>query len=325
MSAPGRPPPPPPRLLHTFSYPKSSVTCVLFAPNALHALIATSERHVHLVNPATAAHVRTYKPSHGYDITDVCVSSTSSTLYTASSDRHVIITAVEGGAALRKFKAHEQRVNCLALDASDALLLTGGDDAAMRVWDARARGRAVQTMTDAKDGVMDVAFLPDQPHILCSASVDGALRLYDARKGQLTAQRVGHALTGLSPLVQGGAVLLSSLASRLFLFSTDLSAAVAASSSTLLQSFSAAALVNRHYSVRATAIRGARAVVSGTEASNGLLCWDVDSGELIQTWGDAGASTDKHGVSTSVDWSEQHALLLSGSTDGDVRVWHIAA
>ena len=327
------PPLPSPRLLHTFSC-HSSITSVLFAPNGLHCFLSTSDRHIHVVNPTSSTTLRSFRPSHGYDVTDIAVSPDASTLYSVSTDRHCVVTAVERGEAVRKWKAHEQRVNCVRVGGGGQeggvgggggeLLLTGGDDGWMRVWDVRQRGKEVQGMKDAKDSVTGVAFLPHLPYTLCSASVDGALRMYDARRGQLSTQQVGHPLTAITPMKEGGALLLSSLSSTLFLFST--SPPPSPSTSPLLQFYQGASYVNAQYSLRPALVLGSSHVVSGTELGNGLVSWHVDSGRETGQWGakegHAGVG-GKHAVSTSLDWSEEQRLLLSGSTDGDVRVWQM--
>jgi len=64
-------------------------------------------------------------------------------------------------------------------------------------------------------------------------------------------------------------------------------------------------------------VGGGSGVVSGTEAGNGLLRWDVTSGRLMDSW----CETRQQGVSGCVAWEQSNGLLLSGSTNGTVCVW----
>jgi WD40 repeat protein len=186
-------------------------------------------------------------------------------------------------------------------------------------------------MRDAKDGVTGVAFLPHSPHLLTSVSVDGAWRVYDARMGQLLTQRCPSPLTSITPMQEGGAVLLSTLDSRLLLLSSPLPPPPSPSSS-LLQSFVSPSYVQRVYSVRPTLMAGSTYVVSGTEANAGLVRWEVDTGREVDRWGEdgeRGAAGDgaqqqgKSALTTCVGWSEEQQLLIGGSTDGRVRVWQM--
>ena len=287
-SSSSTPLPPSLRLLHTLSHPASSITAVLFCPNHRHALYSTADRVVNLISTVSAVSfptpyttsssssspvvIRSYSPPHGYDITAIAISPVSSSLlFSVSSDRHCCITAVETAQTVRKMQAHEQRVNSVAVHEGEAVFLTGGNDGVMKVWDLRARGRAggggggkeVQTMKEAKDSVTGVAFLYDRPHVICSCSADGCLRLYDARQGQLAVQRIASALSSVFPSRQGGAVLLSSLSSRLLLFDTS---PPSTSSSALLRSFSSPHYRNLRYSLRcALPARGNRGCVRQRE------------------------------------------------------------
>jgi WD40 repeat protein len=341
------------QLLHTLSHPASSITAVLFCPNHRHALYSTADRIINLIATVPAAStpyslsssssspavIRSYSPPHGYDITDIAISPVSSSLlFSVSSDRHCCITAVETAQTVRKMQAHEQRINSVAVHEGEAVFITGGNDGIMKVWDLRARGgrgggggREVQVMKEAKDSVTSVAFLYDRPHVICSCSADGCLRLYDARRGEVAVQRTASALSSVFPSRQGGAVLLSSLSSRLLLFDTS---PPSTSSSPLLRSFSSPHYRNLHYSLRCALLREGTEVVSGSESSNALLVWDVQSGKLVAQWGGEGeqgpeatsssSSSSKQGVQTAVDWDEHQSLLMAGSTVGDVRLWQVS-
>lgn len=79
----------------------------------------------------------------------------------------------------------------------DSVLVTGGYDRAVKVWDCRSRAyEAVQVMKDAGDSVTHVAVSP-RTEILAS-SVDGCVRRYDVRMGRLFTDALFASVTCVS-------------------------------------------------------------------------------------------------------------------------------
>jgi mitogen-activated protein kinase organizer 1 len=63
-------------------------------------------------------------------------------------------------------------------------MLTGSYDSHVAIWDLRASGRdPLQVLRDSKDSITSVS-ITDRGKII-SASVDGAVRIYDIRAGKL--------------------------------------------------------------------------------------------------------------------------------------------
>lgn len=87
----------------------------------------------------------------------------------------------------------QKRVNAVCFNSEDTLLVTGGDDKCVKVWDCKSRSvDAIQSMCDAKDSVSCISV--DIPCIF-SASIDGTVRCYDVRMGRLTSDTLGRALS----------------------------------------------------------------------------------------------------------------------------------
>ncbi|XP_067170672.1 WD repeat domain-containing protein 83 isoform X1 [Apteryx mantelli] len=95
----------------------------------------------------------------------------------------------------------------------------GSIDSTVRCWDCRSRRPdPVQVLDEAKDGVSSVKV---SDHELLSGSVDGRVRRYDLRAGQLYSDYVGSPITSVCFSKDGQCVLAASLDSTLRLLDKD--------------------------------------------------------------------------------------------------------
>lgn len=123
-------------------------------------------------------------------------------------------------------EGHVGRVNCVAVGgADDSLVVSGGFDTTVRVWDTRSGGggsgsgaRPVQVLDDAADAISSVVVRGAE---IVAGSVDGRVRSYDVRVGKVTADVVGASVTSLSLTRDGKAMLVGSLDSRVRLMDRE--------------------------------------------------------------------------------------------------------
>jgi len=169
-------------------------------------------------------------------------------LTSVGGDRSIFHWDVATGAIVRRWRGHDEGppgASCVAMGGlAESLVLTGGPDTTARAWDLRSRSDvAVAVLRGAKDSVTGVAVpgaggpgppalltppggplvsrptgapaapaAPSpsaSPHEIVTASVDGFLRRYDLRAGQLTADGVGSPIASLAlTRADGGAAAL---------------------------------------------------------------------------------------------------------------------
>lgn len=131
--------------------------------------------------------IQTYS-AHGYEVLSLSVSADNARFASAGGDRSVFLWDVASAQTLRRFgggssHGHSARINSVSFAGEDdSLLISGGLDASVRIWDVRSGApKPVQVLADAKDAVSAVA--AHGPEIV-AGSVDGRVRTYDVRAGR---------------------------------------------------------------------------------------------------------------------------------------------
>jgi mitogen-activated protein kinase organizer 1 len=198
--------------------------------------------------------IKVYRGGHAHEVRDVSVSADSAQLASVGGDRAVVVWDVATGQALRRMDGgggsgggNGSRGSGVSLPpppipplsgpthavrhhSNGFLLLTGGSDRALRVWDLRVGGGGggggggsnkggggggggggaccVQACRPFRDDVTAVAEGPGVAQ-LCAASVDGTVAVFDCRLGALVVDDVagGVPVTGLHLPAGGRAVL----------------------------------------------------------------------------------------------------------------------
>lgn len=121
----------------------------------------------------------------------------------------------------RRFQGHVGRVNTVCFAGQDdSLVVSGGLDTTVKIWDLRAQGstKPVQTLSEAKDSITSVA-VPSQGGEAGGAevivgSVDGRVRTYDVRMGRLTTDVFPASVTSLCLSRDARTLLVGTLDSK---------------------------------------------------------------------------------------------------------------
>lgn len=86
--------------------------------------------------------------------------------------------------------AHRGAIGCLAFAQAVPVIATGGDDATVKVWDARS-GRLQRSLQGHTAPVSSLAFSPDD-RLLASGSFDRSVKLWETGSGKLVATLGSH-------------------------------------------------------------------------------------------------------------------------------------
>jgi len=235
-------------------------------------------------------------------VLDLAVSADNARFVSVGGDKTVFLWDVATARTLRRYGGHAGRVMCCAFGGEgDAVVVSGGYDASVRVWDTRSQGyKPLMVLAEAKDTVADVVV---KEVGIVSASFDGRVREYDLRMGTVVTDVQATSVTSLCAARDGGSLLVGTLDSTVRLIDRG--------DGRCLKSYRAPDLgfVNENYRIRSTLGLNDSVVISGSEDGQ-ILVWDLLEGSVmhalshaeIGSMGSGGGKSAKKDVVSAVAW-----------------------
>ncbi len=271
--------------------------------DGVYLMTGGADRSVKLWNPATGLCIKTYT-GHGWEVLDLAIVADNSRFASAGGDKSVFLWDVASGRSIRRFTGHTARINGIDFNSDATLLASGSYDATVRLWDVRAQSKLpIQVLEQAKDSVSSVRI--SGGHIL-TGSVDGHVRDYDVRMGQIQDDDVGAIVTSARFSNDGNCVLVSSLDDTVRLFDRE--------NGELLSDYTGHTA--NSYRIISTLSSTDAHVVSGSEDGR-VVIWDLVDGKVARTL--------RHGTGAvlCVDWHPKTNKVecVSAGADGAVKVW----
>jgi mitogen-activated protein kinase organizer 1 len=181
-----------------------SVNVVKFTVDGNYCMTGSDDRTIKLWNPHkydpssgqnSTLMIKSYDGAHGYSILDLAISKDKTRFSSCGEDRTCFVWDVTTGQTIRRIQAHNHRINAVAYNDEATVLITASYDQTAKCWDMRSNNRdPIQVMSDFKDSVSCVA-RTDTTIII--GSIDGFVRVYDLRKGQLQCDNLMHPVTSV--------------------------------------------------------------------------------------------------------------------------------
>jgi mitogen-activated protein kinase organizer 1 len=229
--------------------------------------------------------------------------------------------------------------------ADDALVVSGGLDCSVRIWDARSNAsKPVQVLSEARDAVTSLAVGDGE---IVAGSVDGRVRGYDVRMGRCVVDTFPGSVTSVCLARDGRTVLVGSLDSKVRLMDRR--------DGVCLRAFGEAGWRNEELRVQSVFGGGERFVVVGDEMTGSgpgsgsgsaaaevqeegrVWAWDVLTGKLVATvpvpWGGSesrkkvvgrdGKEKERKNVVSCIAWKDGGFgdQFCVGGTSGVVTVF----
>ena len=82
--------------------------------------------------------MKTYT-GHGYEVRDAAVANDNSKFASCGGDKQLFYWDVPSGNFIRKFRGHDSTINAVRFGPGDGVLVTGGYDQHIKVWDCKSR------------------------------------------------------------------------------------------------------------------------------------------------------------------------------------------
>jgi WD40 repeat protein/uncharacterized caspase-like protein len=221
---------------------------------------------------------------HESGVAAIAISPDGKMAASGSYDRTIKLWDIASGEEVRSFKGHTLPVLAVAFSSNGNSILSGSYDKTLKLWNTDS-SKAVRTLKGHKGGIYAVAFSPDGSQAL-SGSQDATMRLWDIKSGKSIRTFKGH-----SGQVQSVA------------FSPDARLALSASGSIF------------------------KSAGSIEEVDDNVRLWDIATGSQIRGFK---GHVNKYGSGkelasvTSIAFSHDGKIALSGSYDQSLKLWNVA-
>lgn len=209
---------------HVISIPKAHngpVHASVFSRLGPFVFTGGQDRNIKLWNIKTQQLVHSIK-GHAYEVLDLAIAHDETHLVSCGGGRNVYVwdLSVSGSgndnedkstggrappAMVHCFQDHIARVNSVCFNESSNVVASGSYDATVKLWDCRGQNshrKPIQTLVNARDSITSVKIAG---HFVYTGSVDGCVRIYDLRMGQLNTLTMGRpgpqSVTSVTPSV----------------------------------------------------------------------------------------------------------------------------
>ena len=245
-----------------------AVMCVAFNSDGNYCLSGGQDRTVKLWNPAKGSLIKTYS-AHAHAVLDVATTKDNAKIASVGGDKNgPFYWDVASGRVIRKFRGHTAKVNAVSFAADDTVLVTGSYDRSVRVWDCRSNSwDPIQSMDPFSDSVTSVRVKGTD---IIAGSVDGTVRTFDLRKGQVLTDHIGQPVTAVALSNDGNCVLASQLDNRMLLLEKG--------SGHVLNQYTGHQ--NSQYQIGAAFTNTDAHVLSGSEDGE-ILFWDLVDAKVV--------------------------------------------
>lgn len=162
--------------------------------------------------------IQSYTDGHTHPISAIHIDDKSTTLL-SSSNKSLVVTDLVTTKLKRRLHGHTGEINSLCTSVGCETFLSGSYDSSVKIWDGRSWStNPVQTLNEATDSISSVQVYPnghgkntnssdstDFTSEIVTASIDGKIRTYDLRKGQIKVDDFGSsvAITSMSMTSDG--------------------------------------------------------------------------------------------------------------------------
>lgn len=268
---------------------------------------------------ARALPIQTYSKGYSHPISALALDPSSTTL-AAASNQTLVITDVVTQQVKRRFQGHAARINAVDVSNGCETYLSASYDATVKIWDGRSHSwEPIMTLKDAKDSVTDLHVVQDpidpknkkgqaSTALIRTASVDGVVRTYDLRKGRLSADDCGSAITGMTPTYDGQCLAMNCLDGVLRLMELE--------TGVLLNTFRSGHVAGQ-YGLQCCMTADDATLVTGSEDGRAVF-YDIVRGSCVQSLEGHTRPTCSIAAHPKRDNS---SVLITASYDGTAVVW----
>ncbi|GAA5859512.1 hypothetical protein JCM8547_006857 [Rhodosporidiobolus lusitaniae] len=294
--------PPPPSALQFELSSKGATHVAIYNTGGSYILSGGADKQIKLTNAKSGSQVKVYG-GHGYEVLGIACTRDNTRFASCGGDRSVFVWDVASGEIVRRLGGHMGKINAVAWNEPASVLASGSFDTTVRLWDIKSSNRIpLQVLDEGRDSITSIRI---EDHLVFTGCVDGYVRTYDLRMGQLKTDFFDQPVTCLTPLSSASLLLVSTLDSTHRIL--DLA------HGTVIQTFTGHK--NTSYRSQSCIGKGEATVISGDEEGM-VRGWDLETGSPV------GKPFKAH--EKAVLWTAHHPKqdqLITAGADGAVKVW----
>jgi mitogen-activated protein kinase organizer 1 len=288
-----------------------AVNAVRLTDDGSYCMTCSDDRSIKLFNPhkadpsksTSALLIKTYEGAHGYSVLDASIAKDKTKFASCGEDRTCFLWDVATAQTIRRIQAHNHKINAVELNNDTTVVFTASYDQTLKAWDLRTSNRdPIQIMQDFKDSVTCIARTDSA---LIAGSVDGFIRIYDMRKGQLQNDNLKHPVTSVRVSSDQNCYIASCLDNTVRM--------VDMASGRVLKEYSG----HKHANFKSEAAfdSDCNHIMAGSEDGT-VVRWDIVTGAVV------GRTEAAHFKAvSSVVCHPSKPIFLTASYDGTVKVW----
>lgn len=189
-----------PRLVLDSGGHNSYVNKLLFTPDGRELVSVSVDKTIRMWDTLTGEALRVLRPPIGNGsvgkLSAAVLSSDGKTLAVAGvgggsgTTNPIYVIALPSGTIERILTGHDRSIWSLAFSPNGELLVSGSNDASVRLWDV-ATGKCTRTLKEHADLVYGLDFSPDGQYFV-SVSKDGTGRIWSVKSGEPMTTFDGH-------------------------------------------------------------------------------------------------------------------------------------
>jgi len=291
--------------VHTLSGHTGSVQSVAFDPSGTYLASGSTDHTAVLWWVTDGTPVRSFE-GHDDEVSSVAFTPDGKVLVSASVDARIMCWDVASGGLIRTFPGHAGPIRSIAISGDGRLLASGSEDKTIRVWDLPSECLAYSVAGHV--GEVKIITWTQNGSRVVTGSADGTVKLWDASTGEcLRSLAHDRPLEGLA---------LGGPGDRLIVSGTSDGAVRLWDGTTGVLVCTLRPPAGDEAAVAVTADGKILAISS----SGGLELWSLETRQKIRSLKDQSL-----GRVSAVAFSPDARFAASGSSDGQLQVWDVAA
>lgn len=282
---------------------ESYINVVKFSNDSNYCISGSKDQSIILWNPFKSLLIKQYTGLHNGQVLDLAVTLDNSIIASVGGDKIVFVWDVETGKSIKRFAGHDARVNTVAFNKEDSVVVSGSYDGTVKFWDMKqSKNKCLDTINNFKDSVSKVIV---SGYNIYAGGIDGYIRQIDLRAGEITSDYIGEAIVGMDITADKKSLIVSNLDNSVRLINLAIGDELSTYTGHSAENYMIGCKLSKDNSF----------FVTGSEDGDACVYHFLDAEPV-------GRLIGHKGCVTSVDVSRKNGEVLTGSHDGTLKLWN---